>query len=200
LQIETPEASASRFREESSMMMKSAAHERLALRCALAIASLLFAVSSAAADEGDYRVRGARPEVHLSAGGHGDLGAGFRVDIPIVPEGFLRRGRDDFALSPGMDIQFYDFDRDDNRRRGRDHDAVLFIPQLAAQWNFYFPRHAWSIFPEAGLAVVIGDWAGDDDVHVDPLVAFGARKHFSGRTALVLRVGWPSGFQVGIAF
>lgn len=171
--------------------------------------------------EADYRARGVRPEVHLSLGGHGDLGAGFRVDIPIVPEGFLRRGRDDFALSPGLDIQFYDFDHDDRRWRDpgpgprpgpgpgprpgpapgpRRGDRVLFIPQLAAQWNFYFPRHAWSIFPELGLAVVIGDWDGYDNVHVDPLVAFGARKHFAEHLALVMRVGWPSGFQLGLAF
>lgn len=159
--------------------------------------------------EGSYGIRGVRPEVHLSVGGHGDLGAGFRIDIPIVPEGFLRRGRDDFALSPGMDIQFYDFGHDDRRwddrgpgpgpRPGRHHGALI-IPQLAAQWNFYFPRHAWSIFPEAGLAVVIGNWDGYDNVHVDPLFAFGARKHFAGRTALVMRVGWPSGFQLGLAF
>ncbi|HEX5657866.1 MAG TPA: hypothetical protein VFX59_11760 [Polyangiales bacterium] len=152
-----------------------------------------------------------RPEAHLSIGGHGDLGVGFRIDIPIVPEGFLGRGRDDFALSPGLDLQFFDFGHDDDDcvRGGRaricrdgdhDGDGVLVIPQLAAQWNFYFPRHAWSIAPELGLAIVIGDWHGDDDVHVDPLVAFVARKHFSGRTALVLRGGWPSGLQIGIAF
>jgi hypothetical protein len=169
---------------------------------------MMTAAASAQADDRDYRIHGVRPEVHLSIGGHGDLGAGFRIDIPIVPEGFLGRGRDDFALSPGMDIQFYDFDHDDHDDRGRrgprdddwDDDGVLFIPQLAAQWNFYFPRHGWSIFPEAGLAIVIGDAHGHDDLHVDPLVAFGARKHFSGRTALVLRAGFPSGFQVGLAF
>jgi len=169
----------------------------------LAIATTWFVAGAAHADQRDYRINGVRPEVHLSLGGHGDIGAGFRIDIPIVPEGFIHRGRDDFALSPGMDIQFFDFDNDDWDGRGprsHDGDGALFIPQLAAQWNFYFPRHAWSIFPEAGLAVVIGDWDGHDDVHVDPLLAFGARKHFSGRTALVLRVGWPSGFQVGLAF
>lgn len=159
--------------------------------------------------QADYGIHGVRPEVHLSVGGHGDLGAGFRIDIPIVPEGFLRRGRDDFALSPGMDIQFYDFNRDDRRWHDRgpgpgpapgSPHGVLLIPQLAGQWNFYFPRHAWSIFPEAGLAVVIGNWDGYGSVHVDPLIAFGARKHFASRNALVMRVGWPSGFQLGLTF
>ena len=53
------------------------------------------------------------------------------------------------------------------------------------------------------MAVVIGDahhgYGGDDDVHVYPLVAFGARKHFSERTALVMRAGFPNGFQLGFA-
>jgi len=187
------------------MKSMSAKYRVLGLPCALAIATTFLVAGRAQADQRDYRINGVRPEVHLSVGGHGDLGAGFRIDIPIVPEGFIGRGRDDFALSPGMDIQFYDFDDDDWDGPGpppghNDADGALFIPQLAAQWNFYFPRHAWSIFPEAGLAVVIGDWDGNDDVHVDPLIAFGARKHFSGRTALVLRAGWPSGFQVGLAF
>lgn len=157
----------------------------------------------AAAQEDDYRISYVRPEVHLSAGGHADLGAGFRVDIAIVPNGFLRNKRDDFALSPGMDIQFFDF-RHDTRKGGPEHDhepdTVLLIPQLAAQWNIYFPRRAWSIFPELGVAPVIGSWDGRDDVHVDPLAAFGARKHFARRAALVMRAGWPSGFQIGLSF
>lgn len=188
------------------MQSKVATRQGLGFVLGIVMASALAFTASARADEDDYRIRAVRPEVHGSVGGRGDLGAGFRIDIPIVPEGFLRRGRDDFALSPGLDIQFYDFDHDGPHDRGpdprphRDRDGVLFIPQLAAQWNIYFPRHGWSIFPEAGLAVVIGDWDGYDDVHVDPLVAFGARKHFNGRTALVLRAGWPCGLQVGVAF
>jgi hypothetical protein len=171
------------------------------LACALSLG-----LQGSASAQDDYRIHAVRPEVHLSAGGHGDLGAGFRVDIPIVPGGFLRNDRDDFALSPGMDIQFFDFRRDHHRNRARDRDHhddvadVLLIPQLAAQWNIYFPRHGWSIFPEAGVAVVIGDWAGRDNVHVDPLGAFGARKHFNARTALVMRAGWPGGLQIGLAF
>lgn len=168
---------------------------------ALSLVAAFSMVSGRASAQDDYRIRGVRPEVHFSVGGHGDLGAGFRVDIPIVPEGFLRNKRDDFALSPGMDIQFYDLDRGDpDDDDDHDGDSVLLIPQLAAQWNIYFPRAGWSIFPEAGVAVVIGDWAGKDDVHADPLGAFGARKHFNSRTALLLRAGWPTGFQIGVAF
>ena len=173
------------------------------LHAAAALGSMIFftTVGGQASAQDDYRIRGVRPEVHFSLGGHGDLGAGFRVDIPIVPEGFLRNKRDDFALSPGMDIQFYDLDHDPDRDGDDDDgDRVLLIPQLAAQWNIYFPHAGWSIFPEAGVAIVIGDWDGNDNVHADPLAAFGARKHFNSRTALLLRAGWPTGFQIGVAF
>jgi hypothetical protein len=34
---------------------------------------------------------------------------------------------------------------------------------------------------------------------VDALAAFGARRHFTERTALVMRAGWPNGFQLGFA-
>jgi hypothetical protein len=171
------------------------------LACAALLLGLSGFTSSAAAqadsDDREHTIQGARPEFHMSLGGHGDFGAGFRVDLPIVPSGFLRNGRDEFALSPGLDVQFVNFHDDD------DHDSpVLLLPQLATQWNIYFSR-GWSIFPELGMAVVIGDahhgYGGNDNVHVDPLVAFGARRHFSERTALVMRAGFPNGFQLGFA-
>jgi hypothetical protein len=174
-----------------------------ALALTFAVVTLSFldsahAQAQADTDGDDRSIQGARPELHMSLGGHGDFGAGFRVDLPIVPSGFLRNGRDEFALSPGMDVQFVDFAQDDE-----DDDDLLLLPQLATQWNFYFPR-GWSIFPELGLAVVIGDddHGYDDDnggVHVDALAAFGARRHFTERTALVMRAGWPNGFQLGFA-
>jgi hypothetical protein len=202
VRLREPFAQETYMREMRGQRKTSFVPYLLALLCTLAV------TASARADERSYRIRGVRPEAHLSIGGHGDIGAGFRIDIPIVPEGFIGRGRDDFALSPGLDLQFFDFGDHDCGGRGpkpgrgecRDGDGVVVIPQLAAQWNFYFPRHAWSIAPELGIAVVIGDWDGHDDVRVQPLAAFVARKHFAGRTALVLRGGWPSGFQIGIAF
>jgi hypothetical protein len=158
--------------------------------------------SSPAADEkGDYghAIDIARPELHTSVGAHGDFGTGVRLDLPIVPWGILRHGHDEFALSPGIDFQFLDF--------GKDHNLLL-MPQLATQWNFYF-RRGWSIFPELGVCVVIGDVGHDyQPLHhhgsigtsataIDGVLAFGARRHFTSRTSLVMRAGWPSGFQVG---
>jgi hypothetical protein len=169
---------------------------QLAFAAIVAVFVTLGSASRAAADAdfetNRHAIAGARPEAHMSVGGYGDFGAGFRVDLPIVPSGFLRNGRDEFALSPGMDFQFIEFG-------DHDHSRVLLMPQLATQWNFYFPR-GWSIFPELGLAVIAGDNHGrypNNNVHVDGLLAFGARRHFSSRTALVMRAGWPNGFQLG---
>ncbi len=174
----------------------SATRRRAGACVSFLLAAGIWATFSAAAfAQSDHTIGGIRPEVHGSVGGHGDLGAGFRVDIPIVPEGFISGANDEFALSPGLDIQFVDLDG---------HDHLLLIPQLAVQWNFYF-RRPWSIFPELGAAIVFGSshhgYHDDDvDVHVDPLFAFGARYHFSARNALILRAGFPSGFQIGVSF
>jgi hypothetical protein len=128
------------------------------------------------------QIQGVRPEGHLNLGFHGDVGLGFRVDIPIVPSGLLDTANDELALSPGADLSF-----------GGDSVGVG-IP-VALQWNFYLTRD-WSVFPELGLAVFFSD----DDADFDILVALGARYHMSLRNALFLRIGWPFGLQFGVTF
>lgn len=135
------------------------------------------------------QIAGVRPEAHLNLAYHGDLGIGLRIDIPIVPEGLLMSARDELAISPGFDLLF------------DDGDIWVGIP-IALQWNFYLQSN-WSIFPELGLALLAGHHhgrRGDDDLHVDPLLAVGGRYHFNDRNALVLRVGWPIGVQFGVTF
>lgn len=79
----------------------------------------------------DNSIRGVRFEVHADLGFSGFLGAGFDVEIPVVPNGFLPSSsiRDEFALVPGIDLLAYDF-RDGTR-------GVAFAPQITAQWNLY---------------------------------------------------------------
>jgi hypothetical protein len=134
------------------------------------------------------QIEGVRPEVHLNLGYHADLGVGLRIDIPIVPEGLLASARDELALSPGFDLLF------------DDGDVWVGIP-IALQWNFYVASK-WSIFPELGVALLVGEHHRDrdDDLHVDPLLAVGGRWHWNARNALVLRVGWPIGVQFGVTF
>jgi hypothetical protein len=134
------------------------------------------------------QIQGVRPEAHLNLGYHADVGIGMRIDIPIVPEGLLLNARDDLAISPGFDLLF------------DDGDVWVGIP-LALQWNFYLTSN-WSVFPELGLALLVGEHhrGRDDDLHVDPLIAIGGRWHWSSRNALVFRVGWPIGVQFGLTF
>ena len=136
------------------------------------------------------QIQGVRPEAHVNLGYHADLGIGVRIDIPIVPEGLLLNARDDLAISPGFDLLF------------DDGDLWIGIP-VALQWNFYLSGE-WSLFPEIGFALLLGEHhrgrGRDHDLGVDFLLAVGGRWHFSERNALVLRVGWPIGVQFGITF
>jgi hypothetical protein len=155
---------------------------------AAALGLALWSAPSAAQES--VMIDGVRPELHVGLGWGAELGVGARVDIPIVPRGFVDDVHDEFALSPGADV-FFD-------------DGVGVAALLAAQWNFYL-RPEWSVFPELGLALIFGDHDrgrgnDDDDVRLRPLFAVGGRYHWSRRNALVLRVGWPLGIQVGVTF
>lgn len=150
----------------------------------------------------DNSIQGVRFEVHADLGFSGFLGAGFDVEIPVVPNGFLPSSsiRDEFALAPGIDLLAYDF-RDGTR-------GVAFAPQITAQWNLYV-HPDWSIFPEMGMAVFfVTDqyWYHDTSYRsdrrglVDGIFAIGARRHFTDRVAVTMRIGWPFGAQAGVTF
>jgi hypothetical protein len=132
-----------------------------------------------------------RPELHLGIGWGAELGFGGRVDIPIVPRGLIDGVNDELALSPGAELYFHD---------GRDNHLSI-APLVAAQWNFYVSP-SWSLFPELGLALIFDQHGPnhDDHVHLNLLFALGARYHFTGRNAFVLRVVWPFGLQLGLTF
>jgi hypothetical protein len=134
------------------------------------------------------QIAGVRPEVHLDLGFRADLGIGMRVDIPIVPGGLLSTANDELAISPGADLLF------------DDGEVWVGVP-IALQWNFYI-NPSWSVFPELGLALLLGHHhhGNHDGVAVDPLLAVGGRYHWNDRNALVLRIGWPVGVQFGVTF
>lgn len=169
---------------------------------ALATAAALHTPLAAAADEPlPNRIRIARPEVHASVGGHVDIGAGVRLDFPIIRSGLLESDLDEIALSLAFDVQGYDF-----LKSGDDTDDVLLMPGAAVEWSFY-PGGRASFFTELGFAVVIADDdhfyhedTPDRDAHTDLLVGGGLRIHSGSRLAFVARVGWPTGLQLGLAF
>jgi hypothetical protein len=161
------------------------------LCCALFALSL---TTSSAAAQQSIMIEGVRPELHLGIGWGAELGVGVRVDIPVVPSGFIDSADDEFALSPGGEVYFDD-----------DGDGEIFVAGVfATQWNFYLDPE-WSIFPELGLALVFGDHgrgrgSDDNELRLRLLVALGGRYHWSTRNALVLRLSWPFGLQIGITF
>jgi len=173
---------------------------------------------------GDHNaIDGVRPEIHLDLGGWWHtFGAGFRIDIPIVPDGFLRGTsiHDELALSPGADLWFIGYHRYYYRSRycdpyGCDDNDLAFWPIIAVDWNLYLGE-SWSVFPELGIVFLLWDdyygyndywcdargcYGGRADIYVLPHFGAGARWHFTDRNAIVFRLVWPPGaLQVGITF
>ncbi len=162
-----------------------------ARRLALAIAVLVAASTAlpAAADpQGSHS--DVRFDAHLDLGWYYNFGVGFRVDIPIVPGGIVDGADDDLRISPGAELFWF---------YRRNHDGFGVIPLVALQWNFYIDD--WSVFPELGIAFW---WGPDRDYYwrsfAAPFLGIGARYHFSARNALLMRINWPAGFQIGITF
>jgi len=169
-----------------------------------ATAALVALLATPATTEAQqHHIEGLRPEVHLDAGLHGYFGAGFDLEIALVPDGFISGIDDEFAIVPGLDFLFFDY-----RYDGDGHGGFGIAPNLTFQWNLYV-SDKWSIFPELGFVML---FTTDDrnpyyrgygprrNVWVDPVAAFGARWHFSERNALTFRIGYPFGFQFGITF
>jgi hypothetical protein len=131
-----------------------------------------------------------RFEAHFAFGWYGALGGGGRVEFPIVRAGLLQNVDDELALSIGAEI-FYFYGP----------SLGLGVTPLAAlQWNF-FVGNSVSLFPELGLAFIFGPsrdqyWA----TFIAPYLGLGVRFHFTDRNAVLLRVSWPAGLQVGLTF
>lgn len=181
-------------------------------------AALLFtALMAAAPAAAQGRGGNAQPIDSLRLDIHGDFtwyrafGVGARLDIPIVPRGFLREGgaiQDDFVISPGVDVFFWNSyryswacgpgGRDVCTSGGFDDTFAALL--VAAQWNLYYKDI--SFFPEAGLAVILGHAYYWQDRYYNsfiwPFLGAGFRWHFSPGAALLIRASWPAGLQIGV--
>ncbi len=178
---------------------------------AVAFAAVATSLASASTVEAqrNNKIDGVRFDVHGDLGWWWAFGAGFRVDIPIVPDGFINgRVEDEFAITFGGEAMFVNWDGWNGARRCNRYGCWgdwSIWPEVAAQWNFYV-NDKWSLFPELGLTVGIYDCDKGMGVRgvcasPSPLVSFGARWHFAPpRLALLFRVSYPFGFQIGLNF
>lgn len=137
-----------------------------------------------------------RLDLHADLGGYASLGVGGRADIPLIRGGLLADVDDELALSPGLDLFFVNLD-DDYYDGG-----PYLIPSCVLQWNFY-PGPRWSIFPEAGLALFVGD--GEHlrrgrSVYAAPAIGLGFRYQVGERGSLLARISTPTGLQLGVSF
>jgi hypothetical protein len=145
-----------------------------------------------------------RIDAHLDANYWAAFGAGMRVDIPIVRDVIDGVG-DEMTVSPGIDFLFWHF----HYYADHPHDDFVVFPHAVWQWNFYLNEH-WSVFPEAGFGIWIGDDAHHHHhhdpnvehahVYFDFVAGVGARYHFNDDIALLMRASWPVGLQIGLTF
>ncbi|MFI5302739.1 MAG: hypothetical protein ACHREM_32010 [Polyangiales bacterium] len=154
-------------------------------------------------------------EPHLDIEGLGadgtlfGLGAGLRVSIAFIPNGFIRGVNDSVAISFGGDFVHFPSGRTNCGNNGcatAQGFDVLYAP-VAMQWNFFL-TDKWSVFGEPGIAL---RHSFASDCGVDPVVcdgsdrarfvfAVGGRYHLSQGMTLTLRAGVPVLASVGLSF
>ena len=162
----------------------------------LSLSTLLLPGVVQAAGTSPNHINKVRFDVHADLGGYASVGAGFRADIGILPNGLLAKADDELAISLGADVFFANLYQDY-------YDGGPYIaPVAVAQWSFFLGPD-WSIFPEAGISFYVGDpdfLPRGLPVYATLALGFGARYHFSSRNALLLRVSRPAGLQIGVTF
>jgi hypothetical protein len=141
-------------------------------------------------------------------GGGVDIGPGVRIGIPLLNNGFVRSINNDVRINFGLDLYWAAY--------FGNAFFVWFNSPVVMQWNFYLTGH-WSVFGEAGLAFDLYPGQADgvncynhapgnyycDLFYFYPAFAGGARYHFGGGghyPTLTMRLGYPTGFNIGASF
>lgn len=179
-----------------------------------ALATCVLAPRDASAAEEIIREPGAHPdypieiEPHMAFGsadiyGWTGVGAGLRLSIPIVKNGFIRTINDNVAISFGGDFLHYE-----TCYFGDRCGANYLIFPAALQWNFFLSPH-WSVAGEGGVFLYKGFIEGcapgpggcyePSTFGALPTVAFAGRYHISENVNLALRVGYPT-ITFGVSF
>jgi len=192
------------------------ASHRAAARSLLVATASALACGTWASDvlaQGTITQPGAHPrysfdaEPHLlirDSGHYGDrLGLGFRGTIPVVHNGFVRTINNSVGIGFGVDALLFGDEHCHGNPNddGYCHNHNEIVLPLVMQWNFWLHRN-WSVFGEPGLAIVLDDDHGDDDLDIEPIVfSAGGRWHFSNAAALTMRLGGPRlSLSIGVSF
>jgi len=157
---------------------------------ALALAGLFLSATfafSKTAQARDYRL-----DAHLNLGFYGTLGAGMRVDIPIMKKGLLHGIKDDLSITFGADL-FWIY------KTYADVNAFGLSIPVAAQWNIQIGRSKWTYAPELGIMLTPFNYKylGVVWPHIAPL---SFRYKFNAKNEFLIRGVYPTGLQVGLTF
>ena len=192
--------------------------------CTAVTLGLAVAVGSSVAFAGDQTIKtpGDHPHYAIEVEPHGlfgfgalnswggfGFGAGLRLSIPIVQNGFVKQINNSVAITFGGDFLHYESCYYAVYGCGANY---LYFP-VAMQWNFFVAK-SWSVFPEIGVAPYYGFFDNYCDTlnpnlrgycsspshfSVTPWFNVGGRYHFNEHVALTMRVGWPT-ISVGVSF
>ena len=185
----------------------------LALAISL-LGCMLFTSAGARADELIIKRPGDHPRYSVELEPHGILGfgtfdygsfaigAGGRVGIPIVQNGFIPTLNNSVAISFGVDWAHFLGCYDSRFVCSADY---LEFP-VTMQWNFFLTRR-WSVFGEPGFYIYhawfnscpVGCVAAPNATSAGPAFYAGARYHFSDKATLTMRIGYPN-FSIGVSF
>ncbi len=164
------------------------------------LAAILLAVSptfalEGIADEPDNHLSQVETEIHAVLGIN-NLGAGIRINFPVLKQGFINDLNNSVAINLGADFLNW---------TASDYNVTGVVVPVMLQWNFYLTRD-WSLFAEGGVA--FQNWfsrraSGDDQTFFFwPGMSLGGRYYLNSANypALVMRIGYPSGLTLGISF
>jgi hypothetical protein len=149
------------------------------------------------------------------SGGLG-FGAGLRLSIPVLRDGFIRPINDSVAIGFGLDWVHYDGEQAAVGRCAQfvpgpngtqicievtsdSGPADYYYAPVVMQWNFWL-FDAFSSFAEVGLAPYYQSQEYEDgDLGITGLFQLGGRLHFAPWAALSFRIGYPT-LSLGLSF
>ena len=136
----------------------------------------------------------------------GGFGAGVRVSIPLVQNGFIPTINNSVAITFGAELIRYDA----CYYSGFCGAWYLEFP-VAMQWNFFVAQR-WSVFGELGLFVSKGFFDGCSNITANlgcsnpsefglrPALYVGGRYHVNDRIAVTMRIWRYPTVSVGASF